>query len=182
MGGLWQDVTYAVRRLARRPGFASVAVATLAVGIGAATALFSIVDAVVLRPLPYGDASRLALLWQSDRQRGQPFVELSYPVFRDWREHSRTFEELAGMASTSQSWVLTGGGEPTSVVGRLVTWSFFPVMGRASARGRLLVPEDDRLGAAPVVLLSDRLWRSQFGSDPAIVGRRVLLDRSAFTV
>ncbi len=104
MGGLWQDVSHALRRLARRPALTSVEIATLAAGVGVATALFCIADAVVLRPLPYRDASRLALVWQRDPGRAQPFVELSYPVFRGWREEGRAFEELAGMSSTNQSW------------------------------------------------------------------------------
>ena len=89
-----------------------MAVATLALGIGGATAIFSVADAVVLRPLPYAQPERLVLVWQSDRHRNRPFVEMSYPAFRDWRERNRVFEDLAGRPSTNQAWMLSVRGEP----------------------------------------------------------------------
>ena len=138
--------------------------------------------AVVLRPLPYARPDRLVLVWQSDRERGQPFVEMSYPTFRDWRANRAVFEDLAGFPSTNQGWILTGQGEPVNVTGRLVSANFFRVLGVAPALGRDLLPEDDRRGAARVVVLSHRLWRTRFASDSSIVGRAVVLDNEAFTV
>ncbi len=182
MGSLGEDLAHAVRRLARRPAFALVATATLAVGIGGATALFSVAYAVMLRPLPYARPERLALLWQKDLQRGQPFVEMSYPTFRDWRAANPAFEELAGLPSTNQSWTLSGRGEPVVLTGRLVSWSFFRVLGVPAALGRTLLPEDDRRGAARVVVLGHDLWHHRFGADPRVVGTSLVLDEVPFTV
>ena len=176
------DLRQTLRRLRRRPVTTAVAVLTLAVGIGATTAIFSVAHAVVLRPLPYAQPDRLVLVWQSDRERGQPFVEMSYPTFRDWRANRAVFEDLAGFPSTNQGWILTGQGEPVNVTGRLVSANFFRVLGVAPALGRDLLPEDDRRGAARVVVLSHRLWSTRFASDSGIVGRAVVLDNEAFTV
>ena len=119
MTGPWQDLAQAARRLSRRPGFTLLAVLTLGLGLGGATALFSVADAVILRPLPFAEPERLVLFWQNDRTRNQPFVEMSYPAFRDYREQNQVFAELAGMPSTNQGLLLTGRGEPTPLEGRL---------------------------------------------------------------
>jgi putative ABC transport system permease protein len=182
MSSVRQDLAHAARRLARRPALTLVATATLAVGIGGATAIFSVAHAVILRPLPYARPERLVLLWQSDLERGQPFVELSYPAFRDWRARNPVFEDLAGLPSTNQSWTLSGRGEPVRLVGRLVTWNFFSALGVPPALGRAFLPDDDRRGAARVVVLGHGLWRDRFASDPGVVGRVVVLDRQPFTV
>src|SRR5262245_20787126 len=176
MGGFRQDLAHAVRRLARRPGFTAVAAQTLAVGIGGAAAIFSVAHAVILRPLPYAEPDRLALVWQSDRERAQPFLEMSYPAFRDWRAGNPVFEDMAGLPSTNQSWTLSGRGEPVELMGRLVSWSFFDVLGVPPALGRTLLAEDDRRGVPRVVVLSHALWRERFASDPRIVGRLLVLD------
>jgi putative ABC transport system permease protein len=177
-----RDLTFAARRLARRPGFAVVAAATLAVGIGGASAIFGVANAVVLRPFPFHEPERLVLLWQNDTRRGQPFVEMSYPMYRDWRQRNRVFTDLAGMPSTNQSWVLTGRGRPAKLVGRIVTANFFSVLGVAPALGRVFVPDDDRPGAGRVVVLGDGLWRDRFGAAPDVVGRAIDLDGESFTV
>ena len=182
MGSFPHDLAHAVRRLGRRPAFTLVAAATLAIGIGGATSLFSVAHAVILRPLPYAEPDRLALVWQSDRERGQPFVEMSYPTFRDWRASNPCFEDLAGLPSTNQTWTLSGRGEPVELVGRLVSWSFFDVLGVRPALGRALVAEDDRRGAPRVTVLGHALWRDRFASDPRIVGTSIVLDREPFTV
>jgi putative ABC transport system permease protein len=176
------DLAHALRRLARRPAFVAVASGTLAVGIGAATAIFSVAHAVMLRPLPYARPERLVTVWQQDLDRSQPFVEMSYPAFRDWRAANPAFEDLAGLPSTNQSWTLTGRGEPVELTGRLVSWSFFEVMGVRPALGRTLTPEDDRRGAARVVVLGHDLWRGRFGADPRVVGTSLVLDGEPFTV
>jgi putative ABC transport system permease protein len=182
VGSLGRDLALAARRLGRRPGFSGVVVATLALGIGGATAIFSVAHAVVLRPFPFHDPDRLVLLWQSDEHRGQPFVEMSYPTYRDWRDGNHVFTDLAGMPSTNQGWVLTLGDRPRGVSGRIVTANFFSVLGVAPARGRAFVPEDDRVGAARVVVLSDALWRGVFGSAPDVVDRSIVLDGESFGV
>ena len=182
MGSFGQDLAHAVGRLARRPAFTLVATATLAVGIGGAAALFSVAHAVILRPLPYAEPDRLALVWQSDLERGQPFVEMSYPTFRDWRTSNPSFEDLAGLPSTNQTWTLTGSSEPVELVGRLVSWSFFDVLGVRPALGRALLPEDDRRGAPRVAVLRHALWRDRFASNPHVIGSAIVLDREPFTV
>src|SRR5262245_49960241 len=182
MGAFRQDIAHAVRRLARRPGFTAVAALTMAVGIGGATALFSVAHAIILRPLPYAQPDRLALVWQSDRERAQPFVEMSYPAFRDWRAGNPLFEDMSGLPSTNQTWTLSGRGEPVELVGRLVSWNFFDVLGVRPALGRALATEDDRRGAPRVVVLSHALWRDRFGSDPRIVGSSLVLDGEPFAV
>ena len=177
-----QDLAHALRRLARRPLLALVATATLAIGIGGAVSIFSVAHAVMLRPLPYAQPERLVLVWQNDLRRGQPFVEMSYPTFRDWRARNTVFEDLAGLPSTNQSWTLRGRGEPLELVGRLVSWNFFSVLGVPPALGRSFVTEDDRRGAARVVVLGHGLWRDRFGADPRVVGSSVVLDQEPFTV
>src|SRR6185503_2806301 len=124
-------------RLVRsRPSIPLVAIATLALGIGGATAIFSVADAVILRPLPFADPGRIVLLWQKETTRNQPFVELSYPGFREWREQSRSFLEMAGMPSTNMGLLWKGNGEPQRLLGRWVTGRFFSVMGVAPMLGR----------------------------------------------
>jgi putative ABC transport system permease protein len=166
----------------RRPGLTAVAVLTLATGIGGATAVFSVADAVILRPLPFPDSDRLVVLWQRDLKAGQPVVAISYPAYKDWRDQNRVFEELAGMPEMNWRWTLTGRGEPMELLGRLVTANFFAVMSRRPLLGRTLEPEDDRMGATPVVVLSHALWRERFSQDAAIVGQALVLNGQAHTV
>jgi putative ABC transport system permease protein len=186
--GVWlletavQDLRYSLRGMRRRPGFTAVALFTLATGIGGATAIFGIADAVILRPLPFPEPDRLVLLWQRDLKANQPVVAISYPAYKDWRDQNRVFEELAGMPEINWGWTLTGRGEPVELVGRLVTANFFAVMGQQPLLGRTLAPEDDRIGATPVVVLSHALWRDQFSQDPAIVGQTLVLNGQSHTV
>jgi putative ABC transport system permease protein len=176
------ELRHAARALALRPWLTGIAVLTLALGIGGATAIFSVADAVVLRPLPYPNSDRLVLLWQSDRTRNQPFVEISYPAFREWRDRSHLFESIAAMPSVNFERTLTGRGEPTTVEGRDVSGSFFALAGVPPALGRVLSPEDERAGAAAVVVLSHGLWRDRFGSDPEIAGKAMFLDGQPRTI
>jgi len=177
-----RDIRLAARRLWRRPGFTALAVATLALGIGGAAAIFSVAHAVVLRPFPFHVPDRLVLLWQNDTRRDQPFVELSYPTYRDWREANRVFTDLAGMPSVNQGWVMTADERPRGVSGRIVTANFFTVLGVPPALGRGFVPDDDRVGAARVVVLSDALWRHAFGAASDVVGRAAVLDGESYTI
>ena len=182
MEALRYELRHAARALVRRPALTTVAVLTLALGIGGATAIFSVADAVVLKSLPYVDPDRLVLIWQSDRARNQPFVEISYPAFREWRDRTQLFEAIAGMPSVNFEQALTGRGEPITVEGRGVTGSFFSLFGVAPALGRALRPDDERPGAPAVVVLSHGLWRDRFGSDPEVVGGGVVLDGRPLTI
>jgi len=157
-------------------------VATLGLGVGGATAIFSVADAVILRPLPFATPERLVLLWQSDTKKNQPFVEMSYPVYRQWRDQNRSFEAFAGMPSTNQSFNLTGRDEPVTLFGRWVTGRFFETLGVAPWLGRTLSTEDDRPGAPRVVVLSHALWRERFSEDASIVGQTLILDDKPFRV
>jgi putative ABC transport system permease protein len=172
---LWTDLRHAARVLARRPAFAAVSILTLALGIGGATAIFSVADAVILRPLPFEDPDALYVIRQGDTKKGH-VVEVSYPDFSAWRERGRSFQPLAAMPSVNQGWVMTGRGEPAAIEGRWVSASFFELLGAQAALGRALRPEDDRPGAARVAVLSDALWRERFGADRAIVGQSLTLD------
>jgi predicted permease len=182
MNTLWSELRYAGRRLVRRPGFAALALGTLAIGIGGATAIFSVADAVILRPLPYADSDRIAVLWHSDRARNLDFVEMSYPAYRYWRDQNHVFEHLGAMLTVNWPWTLRGRGEPVEVSGRLVTADFFSAMGVSPHLGRTLMETDDRIGADPVVVLSHSLWRERFSEDPAVIGQSIVLRDRAFTV
>ena len=122
-------------RLLHRPTFTAVAIATLALGIGGATAIFSVADAVILRPLPFVEAERLVVMWQANQKKNQPFIEISYPAFREWREQARSFEDIVGMPSVNFGYTLIGRGEPTALSGRAVTGGFFPLLVMAFAVG-----------------------------------------------
>ena len=173
-----QDVRYGARMLARNKGFTAVAVLTLALGIGANTAIFSVVNELLLRPLPYRDAERLAMLWEVTPE-GRRQNTTSRANFAAWREQSRSFE---GMAAFSDQRVnLTGGGEPEEVSVQFATPELFRVLGVEPALGRALVEEDARAGSAGVVL-SHGLWQRRFGGDPQIIGKPVTLNGNPVTV
>jgi putative ABC transport system permease protein len=168
-----RDVQLGLRLLWKSPGFTSVAVVTLVLGVGVSTAVFSVVDGVLLRPLPFPDSGRIVTIWNTYPQLGGERQEVSPPDFCDWREQSRSFAQLA--AYERFSWVL--GGEPDSL--RLsaarVSGDFFAAMGLHPILGRPLLPADDHGGTHRVVVLSHRLWTSRFGADPSVVGRTVTL-------
>jgi putative ABC transport system permease protein len=181
LGELRQDLTIGLRGLRRAPGFTLVALLTLAIGIGANTAIFSVLRSVVLRPLPYPNAEQLVQVWSDHRARGRETPEwLSPPDFMDWREQNRTF---AGMSAYS-GWGpdLTGDGDPETLTGLAVSGNFFDVLGARAALGRTLTMQDDDPGAETVVVLSDALWRRRFGADSSVIGRRITLSGNAVTV
>jgi putative ABC transport system permease protein len=175
---LRQDVRYGVRMLRRTPGFTAAALLTLTIGIGANTAVFTIVDAVLLRPLPYADPDRLVTVGDSGPDGSVSGVGLATAV--DWRERSRSFEQLAMM----RLWMptLVSGGEAERLPAVRVSWDYFDVLGARPALGRGFTAADDRQDGWRVVLLSDRLWRRRFAADPAIVGRTVELNDQIFRV
>ncbi|HEX4440746.1 MAG TPA: ABC transporter permease [Thermoanaerobaculia bacterium] len=180
MSYLTQDIRYAVRALRRTPGFTFVALATLAVGIGANTAIFSVVDAVLLRPLPYAQPDRLVRVFQTLPKQGIEQAGASFPNYADWAERTRSFEDIG--AVRLHDYTLTERGEPALVVAGTVTSSVFRVLRARPILGRTLVASDDAPGAAPVAVLTEKLWRQRFAGDPRAIGRTVTLDRRPFTV
>jgi len=166
--------------LRKNPGFTAVAVLTLALGIGANTAIFSIVDAVLLRSLPYPDPNQLVLMFEVPLQQPDALSGISYRDFTEYREQNRVFSEMAG--NSFHDLTLTGAGEPSIVNTAAVTPEIFPLLNAKPLAGRTLLPEDGKQGAAPVAVLSENLWRSRFGSNPAVIGESVTLDMRSFTV
>jgi putative ABC transport system permease protein len=172
METLLQDMRYGARMLLMNPGFTVVAVITLALGIGANTAIFSVVNAVLLRQLPFQDPDRLVYIWYNIRQ-GRP-EGASLPDFADWRGQSRSFESMT--AFTGKTFNLTGVGEAERLDGLAVTADFFPLLSIRPAIGRGFLPEEDCPGAPGVVILSNGLWRRRFGSNPDVIGRAITLN------
>ncbi|HEY9431448.1 MAG TPA: ABC transporter permease [Blastocatellia bacterium] len=175
-----QDLRYGVRMLLKHPGFTTIAVITLALGIGANTAIFSVVNAVLLRPLPYQEPERLIRLWESNPGRGWPEFSASALNFEDWRKQQTVCEQLA--AYEFATFNLTGGGEPERVAALGVTANLFPTLGTPPALGRNFLPEEERAGRHRVAILSDGLWRRRFGADPQLIGRQVQLSGENYTV
>jgi putative ABC transport system permease protein len=173
-----QDVRHAVRVLAKSPGFTALVVLTLAVGIGANTALFSVVDGVLLRPLPFAEAERLVIVRETSREL--PEVSVSYPNFQDWRRESRSFESLAVYGWRSQT--VTGRGVPERIGGAIASAAFLEALGVRPLLGRNFLPEEDRPGAERVVLVSHGFWQRALGADPAALGPTLHLDDLPYTV
>jgi predicted permease len=176
----WQDLRFAIRMLRRSPGFTAVAVLTLALGIGANTAIFSVVNAVLLRPLPYANSGQLVFVSDAKPEAGISGLGMSYPTFVELRDHNRAFNAIAGFGA--HALVLTGSGEPSELSTVVVTSDFFSVLAADPMLGRVFISDDDKRGAAPVAVLSENLWRSRFGADPGIIGRSITLDMRPYTV
>jgi predicted permease len=175
---VWKDLLYAVRILGKKPVFTAVAILTLAVGIGANTAIFSVVNAVLLQPLPYPNADRLAVVWSELGHEGR--APASGPELVSLQQRSRLFEEFAGI--WVQNGELTGNGEPQQVKVGLVTYNFPSLLSSRPQLGRFFLPEEQGAGRNPVVILSDGLWRRRYGSDPQLIGRGILLSGRTCTV
>ncbi|HEY1434434.1 MAG TPA: ABC transporter permease [Thermoanaerobaculia bacterium] len=180
MSELGQDLRFGARALRKSPAFAAVALATIALGIGANTAIFSVVSAILFRPLPFPQPDALVAVFQTNPSQGIAQNGVSYPNYADWAGRARSFEDLAALRM--HDYTLTGAGEPALVVAGTVTSSLFRLLRARPLAGRVLTPEDDAPGAAPVAVLGERLWRSRFGADPAVVGRPITLDGSACTI
>jgi predicted permease len=178
MTGLIQDVRYALRQMSKNPGFAAVAVITLALGIGANTAVFSVVDAVLLRPLPYAQPDRLIEAQSLSAKDPRPLA-ISYPDFFDWRAQNRTLEHL--VCYHDNQFTITGLERPVQVDSETVSWDLLPALGVEPELGRGFTPDDEKPGTR-VVMISHALWTSQFGADRAIVGRTLHLSGEIFTV
>src|SRR5919197_470644 len=181
MQTLWHDLRYGFRILLKRPGFAAVAVLTLALGVGVNTAIFSVVDAVLLRPLPYPQSDRLVMLWTTMRSQGIPTSGSALPDYREWRDRCRSFEGLAGFYYSDFN-LAGGGAEPERAQGARVTANLFQVLGVRPALGRAFLPEEEQFGRHHVVILSHGLWQRRYGGDPEVVGRAVSVGGEAYTV
>jgi len=183
MDALKQDLRGGLRLLARRPLASLAAILALGLGIGANAALFSVVDAVLVRPFPFADQDRLVVVWEKDLGRGLGRLEVSYPNFADWRREATSFEQLAALPNAvSEEFLLTGRDEPLRLRGSSVSANFFDVLGARPAHGRGFTPAEDRTGAERVIVLSHGLWRGRFGGDAAAIGRRITLNGAPCTI
>jgi putative ABC transport system permease protein len=180
MSTLTQDLYSAFRALKKAPGTTAVIVLALALGIGVNTAIFSLVNIVMLRPLPYTHPDRLVAIWQSAAARGLDRVPVGVGDFYYWKEHGRTLQDLA--LFRDYSFNVTGGGNPESVEGAEVTGSFFDLLGVGTVLGRTITAEDDRPGAEPVAVLSNDLWKRMYGGAREAIGKKILLDDTSYTV
>lgn len=178
MTTLFQDVRYGIRMLLKNPGFTIVAVLALTLGIGADSAIFSVVNAVLLRPLPYDESERLVFL--SERSPVLEGMSIAYPNFLDWREQNNAFESIG--VYRRQSYNLTGSGEPERLVAGQVSADLFTVLRVNAGSGRVFTNAEDQPGVPPVVVLSHGLWQRRFGGDPGIIGQNLTLDGRSFTV
>lgn len=180
MGTLLQDLKYSLRLLAKAPAFTSFAVAVLAIGIAANTAIFSFANTVLLRALPYRDTGRLVIVWEEASYAGFPANTPAPGNFYDWKEQNRVFEDMAALTDTSFS--LTGGNVPQELLGRAITWNLFRLLGVSPVLGRDFLIEDDQPGAGHVAILSHGLWQQSFGGDPKIIGKAIQLDGQNYIV
>ena len=176
-----RNLKYSLRQLRRRPGFAAVVVLTLGLGIGANTAIFSVVDGVLLQPLPYEDSHELVILWGDEGGIGTGSSGASYPDFVDFQEQAESFESLAGWSSVD--YTLTGyGGEPIRVPVTRATWNVLPTLGVTPAIGRNFLPEEDRVGAPEVAVLTHGFWQDRLGGVADVLGRTLTLDGTPFEI
>jgi predicted permease len=184
---LWQDLRYGARMLARRPGFTVAAVITLALGIGANTAIFSVAFAVMWRPLPYQRPEELVMVWQRMTWEKMPQPSMNATgVFFAWREQKDVFSDVAAFEDASISirsrYFLTGGNEPERIMGALVSGNLFSMLGVNAALGRTFTIEDEQPGRGQIVILSDAFWRRRFGADPYVIGKTIRLSDKTFTI
>lgn len=180
MNTVFKDLQYAGRTLLKQPGFTIVAVVTLALGIGANTAIFSVVNAVLLKPLQFHDPNRLVMVWEEASFAGFPHNTPAPANYVDWKTQNRSFEDMAAVGTRSLN--LTGDGEPERISALSVTANFFPLLGVQPLAGRGFAPEEDRPGANKVVILSYGLWQSRYGGAQTIIGKSILLNNEQYAV
>jgi len=177
---MWSDTRYALRTIAKRPLFYCLVVLTLALGIGANAAIFTVVNGVLLRPLPYPQPDRLMMIWTHNPRQGFDKDVSTYPNFDDWRRSSQSFEHMSAYFGASVT--LTGSGDPAQIRGARVTPEFFETMGVAPLRGRGFSANDGQAGGERVVILGHALWMQRFGGDASVIGRRIMLNGVPFEV
>ncbi|MGH9683808.1 MAG: ABC transporter permease [Candidatus Acidiferrales bacterium] len=178
MGTFWQDIKYGFRMLLKNPGFTAIAVLTLALGIGANTALFSVVNGVLLNPLPYTQPNQLVKIYSKTTQWDE--ASISYPNFLDWLHDNRSFTSMA--AFRGDDFNLTGSGEPERLRGFMISASLFDILGVHPVLGRTFRPEEDQVGAGPVVMISGGLWKRKFGSARDVIGKTMTLNGADYTI
>jgi putative ABC transport system permease protein len=178
LNSILQDLKYSARTLAKSPGFTIIAVLTLALGIGANTAIFSVVNAVLLRPLPFKNSSQLVVLRETYKNVGN--VSVSYPDFLDWRQQAHSFSSLA--AIQNRGFNLSGVAQPENIGGYAVSPNLLTLLGVHPILGRDFLPSEEKPGTAPAILLSYQLWQSHLGGDPAAIGRSISLDGRSFSI
>src|SRR5689334_13221571 len=178
MSTLLQDLRYGLRVWTRRPGFTFVAVLTLALGIGANTAIFSVVNAVLLRALPFPHSERLVALTETSKE--VPQMAVAYPNYLDWRARQTVFDDLS--ARMPAGGILTEDGEPERITGRLVTASFFATLGIKPHAGRFFTEAEDQPGGERVMVISYRLWQRRYGGDPQVIGRSLRYNNEGWTL
>jgi predicted permease len=174
----WQDVRFGLRMLGKNPGFAAIAVLTLALGIGANTALFSVVNGVLLNPMPYQEPERLMALYSKTADFTRSSI--SYPNFLDWRRDNQTFTSMAAFRPDNLN--LTGMGDAERLKTEMVSATFFPLLGVKPILGRVFTEQEDQVGAAPVALISEGLWKRKFGASPDVVGKSMNLNETLYTI
>ena len=182
LAAFWQDLRYGTRLLVQKPAFTLIAVITLALGIGANTAIFTVVDAALLRGLPYRDSERLVQVWETRRIGEVNQLDASYPDYLDWSKATDVMEGTCGYTGWDGSFTLTGQGEPERIDGARVTANFFSVLGVTPLLGRTFLVDEDLPSAARTVVISYALWQRRFGADTNIVGHSIVLDGNAYTV
>jgi len=180
MEAFWQDLKYGVRMLAKSPGFTAVAVIALALGIGANTAIFSVVNAVLIRSLPFKDSDRLVMVWEKNRPRNRDQNVISPANYLDWRDQNSVFEQMSAVFDSRVN--LTGVDDPEEIPTQLVEAHFFDLLGVNASIGRTFVAEEGVEGREKVVVLSQSLWKRRFGGDPALIGKTIKLSGQDYTV
>ncbi len=178
MMSFWQDIRYGLRVLLKNPGFTAIAVLTLALGIGANTALFSVVNGVLLNPLPFPNPDRLVAVYSKTAEFQESSI--SYPNFLDWVKDNHSFSKLG--AFRGEEYNMTGEGEPERLHGHMISADFFPALGVNPILGRYFLPEEDKPGAAPVAIIGDGLWKRKFGFSRDVLGKRIALNGKGYTV
>src|SRR2546422_2811604 len=180
METLMKNLRYSVRMLAKKPGFTAAALIALALGIGATTAIFSVVNAILLRPLQYNSPGRIVAFWEDNVANDIKQESSSGPNFTDWKNQAESFEAMAAFYRSAV--ILSGDGEPERIQGCTVTDGFFSVLKVEPALGRVFLPDEMGPGQNRVVILSDGMWRRRFGSDQTIMGKSVTLSGNPYTV
>src|SRR5215475_13484600 len=171
MADLIQDIRFSLRSLRQRPGFTAVIVITIALGVGANTAIFSVISGVLLRSLSYREPNRIMFVLEKNESRFKGLLSMSALNYRDLKEQSQSFEFMAGRRNSAAS--LMTGDKPERILGELATAEYFDVLGTQPLIGRRFTADDEKPGAAQVALISAGLWKRRFGSDPAIVGKSI---------